>query len=140
MGSVALQVVVYREQGREQSGADGEVLRLSMDSYTRGGGSLLDVLAGLRASCRRVKGLARRKNMTVPEVLFPRYANEVLVCNARAEYKRRSPVARSGQRLVRREKLGSLGLTAFTLGSGNGTKRGFADRRLDIVCQVGRFS
>ena len=92
-----------------------------MDSYTRGE-SLVDALAGLRWSCGRVKEVARRKNTTVPEVRCPQDWNEVRVYIARAEYKRRSPVARSGQRLLGGEKLGSLGLTAFTLGSGKGTR------------------
>ena len=87
------------------------------------GESLVDVLAGLRWSRRRVKEVAKRENMTVPSSLFPRDWNEVRVCIARAEYKRRSPVARSGQRLLRGEKLGSLGLTAYSSGSGNGTRR-----------------
>ena len=84
--------------------------------------------------------MAKRKNMTVPRVLFPRDWNEARVYVARAEYKRRFPVARSGQRLLRGEKLGSLGLTAYTLRSGNGTRSRSGERRLDFVCQVGGFS
>ena len=60
--------------------------------------------------------------MTVPGDVFPRDWNEVRVYIARAEYKRRSSVARSGQRHLGREKLGPLGLTAFTLGSGKGAR------------------
>lgn len=50
----------------------------------------MDVLGGLRWSCRRVKEVAKRKNMTVPRILFPRDWSEARVYIARAEDKRRS--------------------------------------------------